>query len=108
MRHSENMGFQVLKDKVVNKETHVKTIKAPVRNKKISYSASELPKLEIGKPYGVNKVIELSMKAFAQDERIFSVDSDLASTSGLQAGISFIDKYRAYCFTWQYPDHTDR
>ena len=42
-----------------------------------------------------NKVIELSMKAFAQDERIFSVDSDLASTSGLQAGVGFVDKYRA-------------
>jgi transketolase C-terminal domain/subunit len=53
------------------------------------------PKLEKGKPYGANKVIELSMKAFAQDERIYSVDSDLASTSGLQAGVGFVDKYRA-------------
>jgi transketolase len=40
-------------------------------------------------------VIELSMKAFAQDERVFSVDSDLASTSGLQAGVGSVDKYRA-------------
>ncbi|NJO25841.1 MAG: hypothetical protein HC867_08910 [Bacteroidia bacterium] len=43
----------------------------------------------------MNKVIELSMKAFAQDERVFSIDSDLASTSGLQAGVGFVDKYRA-------------
>src|SRR5678816_3774660 len=30
-----------------------------------------------------------------RDERIYSVDSDLASTSGLQAGVGFVDKYRA-------------
>ena len=35
------------------------------------------------------------MKVFAQDERVFSLDSDLASTSGLQAGVGFVDKYRA-------------
>jgi transketolase C-terminal domain/subunit len=35
------------------------------------------------------------MKVFAQDERVYSVDSDLASTSGLQAGVGFVDKYRA-------------
>ena len=73
----------------------VKTKKAPVRDKKIKYNPAQLPKLEKGKPYAVNKVIELTMKAFAQDERMFSIDSDLASTSGLQAGVGFVDKYRA-------------
>ena len=95
LKHASTMNFKIEKDKVVNIEPPVKTKKAPVRDKKIKYSSSQLPKLEKGKPYAVNKVIELTMKAFAQDERIFSVDSDLASTSGLQAGVGFIDKYRA-------------
>ena len=93
-KHAETMNFKIEKDKVIAVEVPVKTKKAPVRDKKIKYSSAQLPKLEKGKPYAVNKVIELSMKAFAQDERVISVDSDLASTSGLQAGIGFVDKYR--------------
>ena len=95
LKHAERMNFKIEKEKVVTVEVPVKTKKAPVRDKKIKYLPSQLPKLEKGKPYGANKVIELSMKAFAQDERIFSIDSDLASTSGLQAGVGFVDKYRA-------------
>ncbi|MBK5273104.1 MAG: transketolase, partial [Bacteroidia bacterium] len=95
LKHAAIMNFKIEKDKVVSVEIPVKTKKAPVRDKKIKYNPAQLPKLEKGKPYGVNKVIELSMKAFAQDERVFSIDSDLASTSGLQAGIGFVDKYRA-------------
>ena len=95
LKHSEKMGFKIEKEKLVTVETVVKTKRAPVRDKKIKYPSAQLPKLEKGKPYGANKVIELSMKAFAQDERIYSVDSDLASTSGLQAGVGFVDKYRA-------------
>jgi len=94
LKYAETMNFKIGKEKVVGIETPVKTKKAPVRDKKIKYSFSQLPKLEKGKSYGVNKVIELSMKAFAQDERVYSVDSDLASTSGLQAGVGFVDKYR--------------
>jgi transketolase len=95
LKHAGKVGFKIEKDKLVIVEIPVKTKKAPVRNKKINYSAVQLPKLETGKPYAANKVIELSMKVFAQDERVFSVDSDLASTSGLQAGVGFVDKYRA-------------
>ena len=100
LKHADTMGFKIEKEKAVvlkitSLETPVKANKAPVRNKKINYAINALPNLEKGKPYGANKVIELSMKAFAQDERIFSVDSDLASTSGLQSGVGFVDKYRA-------------
>ena len=95
LKHAMMMNFKIEKEKVTSVETAVKTKKAPVRDKKIKYSSAQLPKLEKGKPYGANKVIELSMKVFAQDEKIFSVDSDLASTSGLQAGVGFADKYRA-------------
>ncbi len=94
-KHAENMGYKVEQGKLTAIETPVKTKKAPVRDKKIKYDTAQLPKLETGKPYAASKVIELSMKAFAQDERVYSVDSDLASTSGLQAGVGFVDKYRA-------------
>lgn len=95
LKHAEKMGFKIEKDKLVIVEVPVKTKKAPVRNKKINYLPEQLPVVEKGKSYAGSKIIELSMKAFAKDTRIFSVDSDLASTSGLQAGVGFVDKYRA-------------
>ncbi|MEI9945314.1 MAG: transketolase C-terminal domain-containing protein [Chitinophagaceae bacterium] len=95
LQHAAAINLKIGKDKVTAVETTVKTKKAPARDKKIKYVPAQLPKLEKGKSYAVNKVIELSMKAFAQDERVFSVDSDLASTSGLQSGIGSVDKYRA-------------
>ncbi len=95
LTHAGKMNVNIEKGRVVSVEVPVKTKKAAVRDKKINYSPAQLPKLEKGKGYAANKVIELSMKAFAQDERVCSVDSDLASTSGLQAGVGFVDKYRA-------------
>jgi transketolase len=95
LKHAEKMGFNVGKGKLEIVETPIKTKKAPIRDKKIKYEASQLPKVEKGQSYASSKIIELSMRAFAKDGRIFSVDSDLASTSGLQAGIGFVDKYRA-------------
>jgi len=98
--HAEKIGFKIenKKDgfsKLVSVETPVKVQKAPVREKKINYSQDQLPKLEKGKSYAANKVIESAMKIYANDERIVSIDSDLASTSGLQSGVGFVDKYRA-------------
>jgi hypothetical protein len=98
--HAANMGFNILihgssATHVTTAQATGKTKKAPVRDKKINYSSQLLPKLEKGKSYAAHKVIESAMKVFALDERIVSVDSDLASTSGLQGGVGFVDKYRA-------------
>ncbi|MEJ7766771.1 MAG: transketolase C-terminal domain-containing protein [Chitinophagaceae bacterium] len=100
LQHAAFMGFNIamldaVATKVESVLTPVKTKKAPARNKRITYPLHALPKLEQGKSYGAHKVIELAMKVFAVDKRIVSVDSDLASTSGLQAGVGFVDKYRA-------------
>jgi transketolase len=100
IEHSGKMGFQIelengCASSIKSVSTVVKTKKAPVRNKKINYSGQSLPKLEKGKSFSAHKVIESAMKVFAQDKRIASVDSDLASTSGLQSGVGFVDKYRA-------------
>ncbi len=99
-QHAGNMGFNLEREdgsllRITNVPVPVKTKKAPVRNKQIQYAPDALPKLEKGKSYAAHKVIEGAMQVFAKDERIVSVDSDLASTSGLQAGVGFVDKSRA-------------
>jgi len=99
-QHARTMGFDLVQDserltKVKTVPAEVRLRKAPVRDKQIRYSDASLPKLEKGKSYGAHKVIEMAMNVFAQDERIVSIDSDLASTSGLQAGVGYVDKGRA-------------
>jgi len=51
-------SLKIEKERVVAVEVAVKTKKASVRDKKIKYNPAQLPKLEKGKPYAVNKVIE--------------------------------------------------
>ena len=98
-QHAENMGFRIKSEskatQVTNVPAQVKTQKAPVRNKEIDYTSGALPKLEKGKSFAAHKVIESAMKVFALDDRIVSIDSDLASTSGLQGGVGYVDKTRA-------------
>ena len=74
---------------------NVKTRKAPIRDKSIQYNIDTLPKLNKGDAHQAHKVIEKAMHTFARDHRVVSIDSDLASTSGLQAGVGAVDKYRA-------------
>jgi len=97
---AESIGFKLVGDEfqIINVreiEPNVITRKAPVREKAIRYDREELPKLKPGNEYAGHKVIEAAMEVFAQDSRVFSVDSDLASTSGLQAGVGLIDRSRA-------------
>ncbi|MDX1641399.1 MAG: transketolase C-terminal domain-containing protein [Balneolaceae bacterium] len=97
--HANQIGYELESasgsSQVTITSGSVKTKKAPVRDKKISYDEDELPDLEKGKKYAADAVIESAMKIFAKDSRVMSVDSDLASTSGLQSGVGFVDKYRA-------------
>ena len=76
-------------------EALVRTKTAPPRDKAIKYDADGLPKLEKTKEYRACDVITSSMKIFARDPRVVSIDADLASTSGLEAGIGFVDTGRA-------------
>ncbi|MEQ9441457.1 MAG: transketolase C-terminal domain-containing protein [Cyclobacteriaceae bacterium] len=99
-QHIDHMGLDISLEgehamQVTNKSVTVKVKKAPVRNKQIHYAADALPKLKKGEDYAAHKVIESAMQVFAKDERVMSVDSDLASTSGLQSGVGFVDKSRA-------------
>jgi transketolase len=73
----------------------VKTRPAASRNKKIEYRDNLLPRLDQSKEYSSSSVISMAMKVFARDRRVASVDADLASTSGLEEGVGFVDKGRA-------------
>jgi transketolase C-terminal domain/subunit len=73
----------------------VLTRRVPERSKTIEYDANLLPKLDRGKSYSAAEMVTVAMKVFARDSRVMSVDSDLASTSGLEAGIAAVDQARA-------------
>ncbi len=73
----------------------VLTTRVPPRDKKIRYEASQLPKIDRNKEYAASDIVTGAMKVFARDSNVVSVDADLASTSGLEAGIAFVDQKRA-------------
>ncbi|MBS1801509.1 MAG: transketolase [Acidobacteria bacterium] len=73
----------------------VLTKRVPARDKQIRYNAAGLPKLDRGKSYSAAEIITAGMKVFARDPRVMSIDSDLASTSGLEAGVAAVDQTRA-------------
>ena len=73
----------------------VVTSRVPPRDKRIRYDASLLPKLDPAKQYAASDVVTQAMKIFARDARIVSIDADLATTSGLEAGVAEVDQRRA-------------
>ncbi len=73
----------------------VKTKRAPLRDKTVRYDPSLLPKLDKSKHYSASSVITAAMKVFARDSRVVSIDADLGTTSGLEAGVGYVDMGRA-------------
>jgi transketolase len=73
----------------------VLTRRVPVRNKRISYDPRLLPQLDRKKEYAASDVVTGAMKVFAKDAAVVSIDADLASTSGLEAGVAAVDQRRA-------------
>ena len=52
-------------------------------------------KIDPKKEYAASDIVTAAMKVFARDAAVVSIDSDLASTSGLEAGIGAVDQRRA-------------
>jgi transketolase len=73
----------------------VLTRRAQPRDKRIRYAAEQLPKLDPKKSYSAGQVIGAAMNVFARDARIVSIDADLGTTSGLEAGVAAVDQQRA-------------
>jgi transketolase len=69
--------------------------RVPKRDKRIRYDPALLPKLDRTREYAASDVVTSAMKVFARDPRVVSVDSDLATTSGLEAGVAAVDQRRA-------------
>lgn len=69
--------------------------RAPRRDKRIRCELDRLPKLDPAKAYAAASIVTEAMKVFARDSRVVSIDSDLASTSGLEAGVGAVDQLRA-------------
>ncbi|MEP6716368.1 MAG: transketolase C-terminal domain-containing protein [Terriglobia bacterium] len=73
----------------------VLTRRAAPRDKKIRYNASALPKIDTKKGYAASDIVTAAMKVFARDTRVVSIDADLGTTSGLEAGVGAVDQNRA-------------
>ena len=73
----------------------VLTQRAPRRDKKIRYNANNLPRIDKAKPYSAGGIVTAAMKVFALDSRVVSIDADLGTTSGLEAGVAAVDQNRA-------------
>jgi len=73
----------------------VRTKRAPRRDKRVIYDAALLPRLDPGKEYAASDIVTASMKVFARHPMVASIDADLASTSGLEAGVGAVDQRRA-------------
>jgi transketolase len=69
--------------------------RAARRTKKVAYDPGLLPKLDPHKEHAASDVVTGAMKIFARDAAVVSVDSDLATTSGLEAGVAAVDQTRA-------------
>jgi transketolase N-terminal domain/subunit/transketolase C-terminal domain/subunit len=74
--------------------SQARTQKAAPRDKRISYDPALLPVLDAGKEYSASMIVTEAMKVFARDPRVISVDSDLSTTSGLEAGVGWVDTER--------------
>ncbi len=73
----------------------VLTRRVPPRNKQINYNPGLLPAIDNQKQYAASDIVTSAMKVFARDSRVVSVDSDLGTTSGLEAGVAAVDQKRA-------------
>jgi transketolase len=74
----------------------VKLRRAAPREKRIPYALGGLPALEQGKEYAASWVVTQAMRELARSGRIVSVDADLGTTSGLEAGVSWADSAKAF------------
>jgi transketolase len=73
----------------------VLTSRVPERDKRIRYNPEHLPKIDPAKSYTAAEIATAAMKVFARDNRVVSIDSDLGTTSGLEAGVAAVDQQRA-------------
>ena len=52
-------------------------------------------RIDAAKEYAAADIVTAAMKVFARDPAVVSIDADLATTSGLEAGVAAVDQRRA-------------
>jgi transketolase len=92
---AQRMHLEVAGQSVTTIVGPVLTRRVPPRNKRIAYDPALLLQLDPKKEYAASDIVTAAMKVFAKDPSVVSVDADLASTSGLEAGIAAVDQKRA-------------
>ena len=92
---AQRMHLEVAARTVTTVVGPVLTRRVPPRNKRIAYDPALLPQLDPKKEYAASDIVTAAMKVFAKDADVVSIDADLASTSGLEAGIAAVDQKRA-------------
>jgi len=70
--------------------------KAQPRDRNIPYDPARLPVLDPSRGYMASWVVTECMKEFGRSGKIATVDADLASTSGLEGGLSWADSTKAF------------
>ena len=74
----------------------VLTRRASRRDKRIRFDPEQLPKIDPQKSYSAAQIVSAAMSVYARDSRVVSIDSDLSTTSGLEAGVAAVDQRRAF------------
>jgi transketolase len=85
-------GFRMTAKQVIGP---VLTRRAAPRDRKIRYDSAALPRIDPSKEIACSDIVTAAMKVFARDARVVSIDSDLGTTSGLEAGVAHADQRRA-------------
>ena len=94
-RTAQAMHLQTDSPQMLQGMGPVLTKRVPPREKAVRFHAAQLPRLDRSRQYAASDIVTGAMKVFAQDTRVVSIDSDLASTSGLEAGVGSVDQQRA-------------
>jgi len=80
---------------LVADEVPVKVRRAAPRKKALTYDASKLPALELGKKYGMTDMGIAISKVFAESDNFYTVDADLSNISGLYTGTGMTNRFHA-------------
>lgn len=95
--HNMHLEIETSGNKAAIRASHgpVLTTRVPERDKTIRFNSEHLPKIDPKKSYSAAEIVTASMKVFARDNRVVSIDSDLGTTSGLEGGVAAVDQQRA-------------
>ncbi|UCF98807.1 MAG: hypothetical protein JSV89_04540, partial [Spirochaetaceae bacterium] len=89
-----NLSIEGAAKKIVSVPRKPRSGRVPERDKRIACDPKALPTYPLDAEVAANDVIKKCMSEFARDPRVWSVDADLGTTSGLEAGIGAVDQQR--------------